>query len=469
MERAKKKKLSPDDLLEQALVQYEKYPYEVPSNWRWVKFEWLIRETKLGLVRSTKDQDLNYTYKYLKMNNITNEGRIDLRDLINVEATDEEVEIYKLCKKDFLFNTRNSRELVGKNAVIKEGFLKPMLFNNNIMRVRFNDIIDPMIVSLYLNSPSGNIQLDQIKKVTTNIAAIYAKDLNKTAIPLPPLAEQQRIIERVESLFEKLDTAKKLVQNTLDSFENRKAAILHKAFTGELTAKWREKNGVSLDSWEEKKIGEVFDVFSGKGFKEKEYSTTGIKLLRITNVSYNNLEWKDTKYLPVEYAEKEKKLLLNKGDIVMALNRPITNNKLKVCAIDVDDSYILYQRVGCLRTKIEDINYKFALYFLQSDNFREQVEMNLQGSDQPYINIPPLKQLIMPLCSIKEQELIISILDNIIEQEQQAQELCDVIEKIDVMKKAILARAFRGELGTNNPDEESAENLLRETLEKTLS
>ena len=53
-----------------------------------------------------------------------------------------------------------------------------------------------------------------------------------------------------------------------------------------------------------------------------------------------------------------------------------------------------------------------------------------------------------------------------LDKEYRVQELCDVIEKIDLMKKSILARAFRGELETNHPEEESAENLLREILEK---
>ena len=67
--------------------------------------------------------------------------------------------------------------------------------------------------------------------------------------PLPPtLAEQQRIVNRIESMFAKLDEAKEKAQNVVDGFETRKAAILHKAFTGELTAKWRKENGVSDDS-----------------------------------------------------------------------------------------------------------------------------------------------------------------------------------------------------------------------------
>lgn len=71
----------------------------------------------------------------------------------------------------------------------------------------------------------------------------------KYAIPVPPLPEQQRIVDRIESLFSKLDEAKQKAQDALDSFETRKAAILHKAFTGELTAQWRKEHDVGMESW----------------------------------------------------------------------------------------------------------------------------------------------------------------------------------------------------------------------------
>ena len=68
----------------------------------------------------------------------------------------------------------------------------------------------------------------------------------------------------------------------------------------------------------------------------------------------------------------------------------------------------------------------------------------------------------MPLPTFPEQQEIVRILDNLLEKEQRARELCDVIDKIDLMRKAILARAFRGELGTNDPSEESVVGLLEE-------
>ena len=81
------------------------------------------------------------------------------------------------------------------------------------------------------------------------IPGISREDILQKEVPLPPLPEQQRIVDRIESLFSKLDEAKQKTQEALDSFETRKAAILHKAFTGELTAQWRKEHGVEMESW----------------------------------------------------------------------------------------------------------------------------------------------------------------------------------------------------------------------------
>lgn len=78
-------------------------------------------------------------------------------------------------------------------------------------------------------------------------------------VPIPPFSEQQRIVDRIESLFAKLDEAKQKAQDALDSFETRKAAILHKAFTGELTAQWRKEHGVGMESWENLKFENIIE------------------------------------------------------------------------------------------------------------------------------------------------------------------------------------------------------------------
>lgn len=91
--------------------------------------------------------------------------------------------------------------------------------------------------------------VDQLYAKThgSGMVHITIKPFKATEIPIPSLAKQQRIVDRIESLFAKLDEAKQKAQDALDSFETRKAAILHKAFTGELTAQWRKEHGVGIE------------------------------------------------------------------------------------------------------------------------------------------------------------------------------------------------------------------------------
>ena len=456
MARGKKKEsaLTPEEKLAQALVPVEEQPYKVPENWCWVRLG-SLGYTNIGLTYKPANISPTGTI-VLRSSNIQN-GQMDYSDIVSVDMDIPESKMSQ--KGDILICARNgSKALVGKTAIIDRNGMSYGAFMA-IFRSPYNSLIYH-----YLNSHYFRDIIDH-DVGTTTINQITQSLIKELPFPLPPFAEQQRIVDRIEYLLAKLDEAKEKVQSVLDSFETRKAAILHKAFTGELTAKWRAEHDMALEGWYNTTVGDLFDVFSGKGFKEKEYSSSGVKLLRISNVTYDELVWEDTKYLPVEYLETVPELVLRPGDIVMALNRPITNGKLKVSIVDDQEYYILYQRVGCLRKRDPLNSTQYLQYALLSQAFIHQVESHLQGSDQPYINLPPLKSLTISMCSEHEQMEIVRILDSLFAKEQQAREAAEaVLEKIDLLKKSILARAFRGELGTNDPAEESAVELLKTIL-----
>ena len=118
-------------------------------------------------------------------------------------------------------------------------------------------------------------------------------------LPLPPLPEQQRIIDRIESLFAKLDEAKQKAQDALDSFETRKAAILHKAFTGELTARWRNEHGVGIESWEKHEFNDILDVRDGT-HDSPTYLDQGFPLITSKNLKDGKITDKDLKFISKE-------------------------------------------------------------------------------------------------------------------------------------------------------------------------
>ena len=171
-------------------------------------FDDLVGSKLLGLVRSTREQPENGAVGYVRMNAITSDGRVVLDDLRRTDVTGNEATSHELRPGDLLFNTRNSYELVGKMGL----YAGPPgnVFNNNIMRVRFNDRVLAAFVNAYFQTAAGQASITSIKKGTTSVCAIYYKDLAKVEIPLPPLPLQTAFAEqaqRLEAAARALDTA----------------------------------------------------------------------------------------------------------------------------------------------------------------------------------------------------------------------------------------------------------------------
>ena len=265
--------------------------------------------------------------------------------------------------------------------------------------------------------------------------------------PLPPtLDEQQRIVDRIESMFAKLDEAKEKAQNVVDGFEIRKAAILHKAFTGELTAKWRKENGVSDDSWVEKTIGEICLVKGGKRvpkgmslIKEKNEHP----YLKAGNLKFGTVIDKDMEYVPNDVFILIKNYTVNAGDVY------ITNVGACIgdCGIIPDYYHGASLTENAVKlTEMICINSYLAKQ-LSSNLVQTQIKSKIKSATLGKLSIDNIKQLKINFPTLPEQGEIVRILDILIEKENKAKQAAEaVLEQIDLLKKSILARAFRGEL-----------------------
>lgn len=513
----KKGELSIEERLEQSIVAKEEEPYKLPSNWVWTRLEDISYNYQIGLIKSVLEQGNNKEYKYLKMNNITNNGKLILDQLVYVDATLEEYKKFKLNKGDFLFNTRNSYELVGKNTIFNlDG---DYLYNNNILKLNFYENINPNIISYYLNSPKGKEKLTEIKSGTTNVSAIYAKDLKKLSIPLPPLEEQKRIVEKLDSLFEKIQKIKEIIEEIKEKTTSRREAILSKAFSGELTEKWRGENHTEnarellvkindekLKLWEDEckkaedegrkkpakpKLKTIDEMLVGA--EEMPYKLPNnwvwTRLGDITDINPKKkiLDFNDDEeisFVPmkavsdetgkIEEMEYEKYSKLKKGytqfieeDVLFAKITPCMENGK--CAIaknlknDIGYGTTEFHVLRCYQGIIN----KLLHIFLRQESFRKEAKYNMTGSvGFQRVPVDFLKTALFPLPPLEEQKEIVRVLDKVFEEENRISELISLENKIEILEKTILDRAFRGELGTGNNDDEPAIELLKKCLEE---
>lgn len=451
--KKKQAQLTPEEKLQQALVPEAEQPYKVPANWCWVKAgivtnifngNSINEKIKAEKYYGKKEGLIFIATKDIGFDNVVNyETNVKITDYQNFKIAPANTAL--LC-------------IEGGSSGRKVGFVDQNVCFGNKLCAFASNIINSKFIYYILQSQCFYDQFNN--KRHGLIGGVSIKDLAEMYFMIPPLAEQQRIVERIESLFAKLDEAKENMQNVLEGFETRKAAILHKAFTGELTAKWRKQHGVSMDSWEEKKLGDVADT--QYGYTESASSEAiGPKFLRITDIQNGIVNWDKVPYCRISEEELEK-YKLSIEDIVIARTGATTGKSylIKDNILSVFASYLIR-----LKLKTKDVLSNFIYQFMQSQLYWTQITDFSKGIAQPGVNAQKLKKIKLSLPTLPEQTEIVRIIDDLLAKEQQAKELAEnALAKIDLIKKSILARAFRGELGTNNPADEPAVELLKRVL-----
>ncbi len=446
MAKVKSKKIT----LEEALVPAEEQPYKVPENWCWTYLLNGFAECKDG-----NRKPINASERAEREGDIPYYGATGQAGWIDDYLTDEQLVLLGEDGAPFL-------ELLKDKAYLIEG--KAWVNNHaHIIKSHYGEVGDKYILH-YLNVFNFHGYVNG----TTRLKLTQAS-MRTIPVPLPPLAEQKRIVEQIESLFAKLDEAKEKALSVVESFESRKKAILNNAFNGLYSTDWREKHHCTLADWKDRKINEICIPRAGFAFNSKKFTESGIQIIRMGNLYAGKLNLSRS---PVFYDISDvddniiKRSMVHDGDILLTL----TGTKYKrdygyaVC-IEGEHELLVNQRILCL-SPTEKIDKEYLLYYLRSEIFRDIFFSNETGGvNQGNVSLKFVENIEIKLPSIEEQKEISKILKNILTKEEQAKELAEfVIEQIELMKKSILAKAFRGELGTNIATEESAIELLKSIL-----
>ena len=456
MARAKKEAaLTPEERLQAALVPDWEWPYKLPENWCWVILGKTVSIKRGASPRPIKQyitEDCSGV-NWIKIGD-TDEGKYvsSVKEKITQEGAKKSVFVDKgtlLLSNSMSFGRPY---ILNVDGCIHDGWLA----------ITPSDCVEKEF--LYYALLASKWYFEQVA-VGTAVRNLNSERVSDTPIPLPPLVEQQRIVDRIESLFAKLDEAKEKAQTVLDSFEKRKAAILHKAFTGELTANWRKKHGIGMESWETKPLGELTDIISSKRIYKEEYTASGVPFFRSSEV----VELYDTGVAIPAYFISEERY----NEIKQQYGVPQEGDLLVTSVGTIGKTWIVdgrkfYYKDGNLTQVKQCANMimRYLQLYITSTGFADQISDSVAGSAYNALTIVKFKRISLPVPCIAEQTEIVRILDDLFAKEQQAKEAAEaVLKKIDLMKKAILARAFRGELGTNDPNDEPAVELLKKVLE----
>lgn len=439
MARGKKseKELTLEERLKQAFVPAEEQPYSVPENWCWVHLK------GISAIRTGK-KDANYG---------SSDGKYPFFTCASAP----------ICCEGYSFDC---------NAILLAG-------NGDIRNIsRYNGKFEAYqrtyVVETICPADTDFVfyffkyrwfDYNKDKMFGTAIPYIRLSNLQSFPVPIPPQSEQQRIVDRIENLFAKLDEAKEKAQAVVDGFETCKAAILHKAFAGELTAKWRQERKIRYDSWTHTTIKNLCDdIKVGIVIKPSQYYTTeseGTPAFRSANVREFHVDNLDWVYLNEVGQRENKRSIVHTGDVLIVRS----GNPGTACV--VTEEYDGYNAIDILIAvpNSKKVDSGFLCAYTNSPACRQLIASNKRGMALAHFNVSSYSKLPISLPPLEEQIEIVGIIGKFLNKEQQAKETAEaVLDQIETMKKSILARAFRGELGTNDPTEESAVELLKQML-----
>ncbi|MFP8643360.1 restriction endonuclease subunit S [Priestia aryabhattai] len=466
----RKKKKTLEDLLEESLIKEEQL-YDRPENWVVVKTNAVVdvrdgthdtptyQEEGIPLITSKnlKNGKLDFTnVKY-----ISEEAHFEISKRSNVEANDILFAMIGTIGNPVLVE-QISQEFSIKNVA---------LFKPDIQR------LDCKYLYYYLQSPVYKHYLKSNEKGSTQ-KFIPLNVLRNAPLYFPPLNEQKRIAEKVERLLNKVEKAKRLIEEAKETFNFRRASVLDKAFRGELTKEWRKNNSLetindmcdqtfySLPAdWKWIKLSDIMEMQNGMS-KRRGTSGKSVPVLRLADV--NGTEFVNSNLREIMLSDKElQKYKLEIDDILFIRVNGSFNSVGKAIHFKIPQEIAYCDHLIRGTFNKEQINPIYVKYLFESPLIRNQLKDKIVSSaGQNTVSQGSLGSLMIPLPPKEEMDEIVEVLESVISKEKAALSYLKDNTDIEALKQSILSKAFRGELGTNESDEENAIELLKEVFQE---
>jgi len=268
-------------------------------------------------------------------------------------------------------------------------------------------------------------------------SGVNKKALENYKIPIPPLTEQKRIVEKLDALLTRIDTAVEHLQKSV--------ALADSLALNGLDVYFAELS----EAYEECPLINLVDFISGYAFKSGDFvAGTGVKPIKITNVGVTEFSDITEEFLPVDYKDKFNKFSVKNNDIVIALTRPIINGGLKVCRVPESyDGALVNQRVAAITSENKNL-LDFIYWYLQSSKTKNYILEKSKSLNQPNLSITDLKNLTLPFPANQQaiEKAIIDCNDLTTKTRRAKAEVINKIDLLNKLKSSILDSAFKGQL-----------------------
>ena len=398
-------------------------PFEIPENWEWVRLGDVASDFQYG---SAEKSQVEGKVAVLRMGNINRQGQIDYGDLVYT-SNDAEIAKYLLNKNDVLFNRTNSPEWVGKTAIYKGEI--PAIYAGYIIRIRphFNsDYLNYLMCSDYERNWSKEVKTDGVHQSNIN-----AQKLIAFAIPLPPLAEQQRIVAKIEEAFAEIDAIEKNKELLKTHIKQTRQKILDFAIHGKLVPQNKSDEPASVlleritrdnphyekltdvpfeipDSWEWVKLGDVVEI-NPKNKLDDNLEVSFIPM-NLIEAGYSNRHkqesrfWKDVKKGFTHFAE---------NDVALAKISPCFENRKSAIMKNLKNGYGAGTTELFVFRSSNVMLPSYLLWIIKSDDFIQAGTGNFSGVvgqqrlsreivENYHIALPPLAEQKRIVNKIKE-------------------------------------------------------------------
>jgi type I restriction enzyme S subunit len=478
-------------------------PFDIPEHWHWSTFEGIGEWTGGGTPSKQKPSYWEGDIPWVSPKDMKRLEIGDTQDHVTETALEDSA-TNRVPENSLLFVTRSG---ILERTLPTARATAPVTINQDLKALTLSEEVCPKFLLYYTRAAKRSI-LRQCSKHGTTVASLESSRLYRFPVAIPPLPEQRRIVAKIEELFSNLDAGMDDLQAAGQQLERYRLSVLQAAVEGRLTADWRRNHDPEpadqllgrilekrRDRWEEDYRTKRYDskgktppdgwkdrysepdsvdshelpslssswkwvrfeqislLDSGYAFSSDKFTDEGMPLLRGANVAPGHLKWVDTEYWPEDEVGPYEHLIVEEGDIILAMDRPLINAGLKIARAEESDTpCLLVQRVARFKPVFESLT-SFLYLTCCTQRFIAHLREGQTGTQIPHVSKKSLRAYPVPLPPLTEQKQIVDEVERLLSVADDAAATAEREEtRAKRLRQSILKRAFSGQLVPHDED-----------------